>query len=170
MNEELIQATKKEYNSLLNRHRILDAVPLIRQCAHWGDLESQKLQADMFLNNAYDMPYEPYAAFEYVRMAALNGDPQSMYTLATMFRDGRGTKMDLDKAFYFMKKAAEAGETQAYDPLASLYIMGFGTTRDLDAADKWLNEAEKVKPGDEIAEKHRKMVEGLRRKQAEDQN
>ena len=167
MNEELIQTTKREYTSLLNRRRILDAVPLIRQCAHWGDLDSQKLLVNMFLNQAYDMPYEPYTAFEYVRMAALNNDPESMMILGKMFRDAKGTKQDLDKAFYFLKKAAEAGEEDACDDLAGLYIMGFGTRRDLDAADKWLDAAEKAHPGDEIVRKHRRMVENLRRRKAE---
>lgn len=166
MNEELIQTTKQEYKTMLDAHRILDAVPLIRQAAHWGDLESQKLLADLFTNGDYGLPKDAGVAFEYTRLAALNGDHNSMLALAEMFRDGIGTRKDQDKAFYFFKKAAEAGQTGAYDPLALAYLMGFGTLRDLDAAKKWLDEAENAAPNDEAVTKHRKMLEGLQKKLA----
>lgn len=164
MNSELIEQTKKEISSLLEENRILDAVPLIRQCAHWGDLSSQRLLIDMFLHQTYGMPYEPAAAFEYVRMAALNGDPEAMLELAEMSRDGTGTVQDDERAFYFMKKAAQSGEKRAFDPLAAMLLMGKGTPRNLEEAGQWLARAQAAYPEDDSVRKHWKILEGLRKR------
>lgn len=161
MNSELIEQTRKEIAALMDAGRILDAVPLIRQCAHWGDLPSQRLLIDMFLHQAYGMPYEPAAAFEYVRMAALNGDPEAMLELAEMSRDGTGTAQDDERAFYFMQKAAKSGEKRAYDPLAAMLLMGKGTHRNLEEAEQWLMKARQAYPEDSSVQKHWKLLEGL---------
>ncbi|WP_300913620.1 tetratricopeptide repeat protein [Faecalibaculum rodentium] len=129
MEQELLNDVIREYRQLLEAGDLPAALPLIRQAAHWGDLESQILAADLYMNTLQD----PAQALEYTRLAALNGDTESMLNLGVMLRERR----EFDKAFYFIQKAAMAGCTRAYEPLAAMYMMGQGTLRDLQQAKYW---------------------------------
>ena len=154
MDERIVKETKAEAARLLEQGQIQTALPLIRQAAHWGDLDSQLLAVDLYLHELYGMPKNPFAAAEYVRLAALNGDVHSMFELADMSARGYGMEKDEVKAFYFMNKAAGLGEAAAFDPLGMMYLTGKGTEKNLQKAIFWLNKALKKEPENETVPKH----------------
>ena len=159
MDERIVKETKEEAAKLLEQGQIQTALPLIRQAAHWGDLDSQLLAVDLYLHELYGMPRNPFAAIEYVKLAALNGDVHSMYELADMASKGYGMNKDEATAFYFMNKAAGLGEKAACDPLGMMYLMGRGTQKDLEKALFWLNRAVESDPENETYQKHLYMAE-----------
>lgn len=159
MDEKIIEETRREAKKLMDENRVQEALPLIRQLAHWGDTEAQKELIQVYWFGKFGMPKNPKAAFEYVRLSALNGDPESQYILADMFSKGEGTDKDAVKALYFMTKAAEAGESKAYDPLAVMYLMGWGTKRNIEQASYWNEKAAEADPENEDVWKHKKMIE-----------
>lgn len=159
MDEQIFEETRHEAEELMKQHRLQEAVPLIRQLAHWGDLRSQKELAKLLLEGEPGYPANPHEAFEYVRLAALNGDAPSQLQLGRMFLEGLGTDKDLAKAFYFLDKAAQAGEKEAYDPLSLRYLMGQGVARDLEKAAYWNEKAAEAFPEDEDVARHGAMIE-----------
>ena len=46
--EQLINDLKKEIEQLKNEGRVLEALPLMKQAANWGDLENQKELVDLY--------------------------------------------------------------------------------------------------------------------------
>lgn len=157
MNETLIESVKEEYGTLLKHGDLAAAVPLIRQAANWGDLDSQKLAAALFLGKAYGHPVTEKPALEYLQMAALNEDEASMVDLARLYLDGSPTVRSADKAFYWLNKAAQRGFAGAFDLMGMLYLQGKGTACDLEKARFWLEEADAA--GDANAKKHLRMVD-----------
>lgn len=161
MEQELINQTKQEISRLMKEQRYAEAMPLVRQAAHWGDIESQMMAADAYTEGLYGMLKNPYAAFEYVKLAALNDQPFYMYELGNMFLNGKGTGQDLEKAFYFLNKAALRDQKEAYDPLAMMFATGKGTKRGLAQAQKWIEKAAEAEPEDEQVIKHQQMIQKL---------
>ena len=51
--------------------------------------------------------------FKFYNDLANQGDPESMYILANMYNEGRGTRQDLEEALKWYKKAADHGIVQA---------------------------------------------------------
>ncbi len=129
MEQDIVNDVVREYGELLDKGDLPAALPLIRQAAHWGDVSSQILAAKLYTETVPD----PAEALEYTRLAALNGDRDSMLGLGLLLRGRR----EFDKAFYFVRKAAQAGCAKACEPLASMYMMGQGTPKDLEQAKYW---------------------------------
>lgn len=129
MEQDILNDVIREYKQLLEADNLAAALPLIRQAAHWGDLESQILAARIYTEKVPDKA----EAYEYTRLAALNGNAASMLSLGQMLRK----RQDFDSAFYFIRKAALAGDTNACEPLAAMYMMGQGTPKDLKQAMYW---------------------------------
>lgn len=161
MDQEILQQTKQEVSSLMEQGKYEDALPLLRQAAHWGDVESQMLSADIYLDGMYGIRANPYAAFEYVKLAALNDQPDYMAILGTMFLEGKGTQKDLNKAFYFLKKAADRQVVSAYDPLAMMYAQGKGCQKDLKEAAHWIEQALEKDGQNETVQKHAELIRKL---------
>lgn len=162
MDMDVIEATKKEISRLMEAGQYEDALPMIRQAAHWGDVESQMLAADIYLEGRYGMRPNPYAAFDYVKLAALNDQPYYMYELGKMFAEGRGTRQDEDKAFYFLQKAAQRDIQEAYDPLSMMYLLGKGTEKNLEKAAEWNAKAAAADPHNETTVRHSAMIQKIK--------
>lgn len=56
MEQELLNDVIREYRQLMEAGDLPAALPLIRQAAHWGDLESQILAADLYMNTCRIRP------------------------------------------------------------------------------------------------------------------
>lgn len=104
MEQQILEETRREAHELLKQNKLSEAIPLIRQLAHWGDLPAQKELVDIFYNYKYGHERILPAAFEYVRLAALNQDPDSMVLLGNMLINGEGCKKDKKAGIYFLKK------------------------------------------------------------------
>lgn len=144
-----ITEVRQEYERLLETD-MQTALPLIRQAAHWGDLHSQILAADIYENVLPDKDQ----ARQYTRLAALNGHAPSMMRLAAM------QTSDKD-ALYFLKKAADAGYKPACDKLSLCYVQGKGTPKDLAMARQYNERADQNDP-DVI--RHKRLIELLTNK------
>ena len=62
----------------------------------------------------------------------------SLYQLGLMYRDGRGTVRNAQKAFGYFKRSAELGHFRSMEPLAWAYLQGSGVVRDYGEGLKWL--------------------------------
>jgi TPR repeat protein len=73
---------------------------------------------------------------------ARQGNSESQYQLASIYRAGRGVRPDPDRAFAWMKKAADGGNAKAQYGLAAMYFGGHGTEVDMEQAQLWARRAE----------------------------
>lgn len=108
MDQEVMDELKEAIAQLLEKEEIHDALPMMKQAANWGDLESQKRLIDIFLHGKYGIAFDPKNGFAYARLAAMNGDAQAMYEFARLNKEGIGCAKNMEQAFYFMNKAAAA--------------------------------------------------------------
>jgi TPR repeat protein len=76
------------------------------------------------------VPVNREKAFQYYLMAAEQGHPASMHTVAIYLRHGLGCQKDLKKAADWMKKASETGRTTATRQYASMVRNGEGCEPD----------------------------------------
>ncbi|MEY8379603.1 tetratricopeptide repeat protein [Ileibacterium valens] len=134
MEQQILEETRREADELLKQNKLSEAIPLIRQLAHWGDLPAQKELVDIFYNYKYGHERILPAAFEYVRLAALNQDPDSMVLLGKMLMNGEGCKKDKEAGIYFLKKAANQNHPEALDELAMIFLKGIDSARDVQKA------------------------------------
>lgn len=140
---KIIEDLRKEYKRLMETD-LQAALPLIRQAAHWGDVESQVLAADLCPDKEL--------ARQYTRLAALNGDAPSMVRLAEhLFSRHEDTA-----AFHFLKKAADAGYGPACDKLSMCYLQGKRTQKDLQQAQKYNKLADQNDPA---VLRHAKLID-----------
>ncbi len=72
-----------------------------------------------------------------LRQAALNGDPNAEFIVASRYLDGRSVAQDLGKAAEWFGRAAEKGLAPAQYRLATLYERGRGVEQSRDAARSW---------------------------------
>lgn len=156
MDQQLLDALKSEYQALLEQGRLGDALPLIRQAAHWADVDSQILAERIYLHELYGHPKKDTAGYEYARLAAMNEDVQSMYDLAKLYLEGQGIEHDSEKALYWLNKAAAAGNLEAMDALGMQYLQARGVERDLAKAQEYFEKA--AAGGLKPAEKHLQMA------------
>ena len=78
-----------------------------------------------------------------------NGCVGSAVNLGCMYREGKGTAVNLEKAFDYFKLAAERGNMVGQCNLAASYEFGRGTEKNLEEAIKWYKKS--AKQGHQIA-------------------
>ena len=64
--------------------------------------------------------------------------PASLYELGRMYRDGRGTHRDAQKAFGYFQRSAELDYFRSKGEVGLAYYQGSGVVRDYGKALKWL--------------------------------
>lgn len=74
---------------------------------------------------------------ESLRQAALAGDPNAQFIVASRYLDGRSVAQDLARAADWFGRAAEQGLAPAQYRLAMLYERGRGVEQDREAAKAW---------------------------------
>ncbi|MGE0212102.1 MAG: peptidoglycan-binding protein [Parvibaculaceae bacterium] len=72
-----------------------------------------------------------------LRQAALAGDPNAAFIVATRYLDGQGVAQDLPRAVEWFGRAAEKGLAPAQYRLATLYERGRGVAQSREAATAW---------------------------------
>ena len=77
------------------------------------------------------------ARFESVKSLAEKGDIASVYALAGLYREGRGTERDAKAALRWYSKAADKGLVVAQFALGSMYEAGNGVKQDSFRAAEW---------------------------------
>lgn len=157
METQLLKQIRENYQQLLADHDLAAAMPLIRQAANWGDLESQILAKNIFLHGLYNHPVTDTAALEYGIMAALNEDVESMYDIAWLYTNGHGCVHDQKKALYWISKAANLKYPPAMDVYGMLFLQGRVVLRNPKEAKRWFDQANSIDPQDKYL-KHLNMA------------
>ena len=75
---------------------------------------------------------DPQSYFTWMKQAALEGDPEAMFSLAEAYRSGDGVAPDEDQYFYWRQKMAEQGSPFAVMELAHAFKTGIGTPQSND--------------------------------------
>ena len=76
-----------------------------------------------------------------LRTAAITGNHQAEFEVATRYADGRGVAQDLEQAVFWYTRAAEGGLAPAQYRLASIYEKGIGARRNPRSAQEWYRRA-----------------------------
>src|ERR1044072_7261024 len=79
--------------------------------------------------------------FETIKKAAEDENIDAQYKLGFLYREGEGTKVNLEKSCYWFQKAAESGNKDAMNSLAECYHGGVGTEKNLEKAFHWFQKA-----------------------------
>jgi TPR repeat protein len=69
--------------------------------------------------------------FEYLKMAADGGDPNSQFLIGNLYAKGIGVTQDFDKAFEYIKKSADHGYSMAQARMGFLLKNSIGCREDL---------------------------------------
>lgn len=157
MEEELKIQLKEQIHALLDEGRVNDALPMIRQAAHWGDLKMQELACAMLLHGKYGVMINRPVGLEYARMAALNGSNQGMVDLAALLLEGNPVEKDEKAAIHFLQKAASDGYAPAMDRLGMMFMQGRGVHKSYKTAAEWFKKALDAgyDPGEQVLRHYR---------------
>ena len=114
----------------------------VAEAEKWFTLAAEQNAGDAqfrlgnFYNN-YKQPRDYTKAFLWLKRAAEGGHRVSMYDLARLHQDGRGTPQDNVAALRWMVRAAEEDVLQAQQALADMYATGDGVEKNITEALKW---------------------------------
>lgn len=97
-----------------------------------------------YKNGDYQSAYKEFYA------ASLTNNPDAIYTIGTMYTEGKGVGKDLNQAAIWFEKAAQLGHTFSQYNLANMYYFGQGVPQDYfkalllykKASDKGMKEAQ----------------------------
>lgn len=78
---------------------------------------------------------------QYIRAAAVQGDPASQFLLGVAYDRGLETKQNFQKAAEWYRAAAEQGYAEAQNSLGNLYQTGEGVPKDYELARMWYQKA-----------------------------
>jgi len=80
-------------------------------------------------------------AFKKYRKIAKQGNVVAQQLLGSLYMNGQGVEIDIDKAIYWFQKAANQDEAIAQYYLGMLYLHGNGIERDISKAINWLHKS-----------------------------
>ena len=107
-----------------------------------GILKTYVAQAKEFYENG-----DGDKAFHYMKRAADGGEPSAFAQLGFYYREGIGTKKDIQKAMKYLKMAIEENETDGYYWMAEIYEYGEdGIKNEKKAAEYMLKAAQLGEP------------------------
>jgi TPR repeat protein len=81
------------------------------------------------------------AAFHWITLAAVHGQPVAQFRLATLYASGTGTPADPAHALQWYEAAALQGNRKAMHDLGVAYAEGLGTSKNPTEAVRWLSRA-----------------------------
>lgn len=95
----------------------------------------------------YDKGFEAYQSGDYIRAfriwlrLARSGHAQAQNSLAFLFKHGRGTPQDYQKAVFWYRQAAEQGRTEAIYDLGIMFDEGLGVAQNAARAQDYYEQA-----------------------------
>jgi TPR repeat protein len=105
---------------LIDEGQYETAIPLLRQSALAGQMESVYILAEIYDKGIF-FQKNPNKAFDYYKMAALGGDMKAQYQIGKMYLAGVGTPQDYANAIKWLSRSANQGYLLAQIDLAELY-------------------------------------------------
>ena len=118
----------------LMTRNLAHAIELYEKAAEGGLVTARKKADDMkarretFFRVAKEAEYlDPAQCFRNCAIATAMGYPPAIRLLARLYENGKGTKMDRQRAFVWYKTAVESGDKHAAYDLGRCYAYGIGT-------------------------------------------
>jgi uncharacterized protein len=121
------------------------AMTLYRRAADQGNLRARTNIGEMF-ERGWSVPKNLDEAVLWYKLAAQNGWPNALDTLANLYRKGRdeagqGLDKNLDEAIRLYRIASELGHSNAMNNLGQLYLSDELPEKNVDEGIRWLTKA-----------------------------
>jgi TPR repeat protein len=116
---------------------IVTAVDLYKTAAKQNDTFSMLNLASIFEKGEGNITADPKQSFEWLKLAADNGEINAEHSLAVCYRFGIGTEVDLAKSFSLADKTAAKGFSESQRLLADCYLHGIGVEKNFVNAIDW---------------------------------
>ena len=131
----------------LNGKKDLQAYDAFFKLAKGGDIESQTLLGEMYLDGI-GVDVDVKKAFYWISKAANSGDVDAQYLLAFMYENGIKVAVNVPRAVALYKKSAAQGDILSQYNLAMIYKEGKGgVEKDMKQAYHWLSKVQYMKKG-----------------------
>jgi hypothetical protein len=119
----------------------LKAIEYLKPCLEAKNPNAQLIMGHLFLNSSQEGNIEK--GFQLIKKAAKQKHPVALENLGVLYKYGRGSKLNYNKARRTFKKAAKLGNHKATYSLGYLYLKGLGNTRqDYKKAIEWFEKSE----------------------------
>ena len=118
-------------------------LPYLKQAAELGLLEAQAMYLSTLLeqSNGKDYTKEIKKCVEWIRTAAIDGNPEGQAILGEMYSEGAGVPENQETAVKWYRKAALQGNADAQYYLGECYYLGKGVAENDAEAVKWFQKA-----------------------------
>lgn len=119
-------------------------LPYLKQAAEFGLLEAQAMYlGTLLLSEDSDKDYtkEIKKCVEWIRAAAINGNPEGQEMLGEIYSGGLGVPENQETAVKWYRKAAMQGNDGAQYYLGECYYLGKGVAENDAEAVKWFQKA-----------------------------
>lgn len=118
-------------------------LPYLKQAAELGHLEAQAMYLSTLLeqSNGKDYTKEIKKCVEWIRTAAMDGNPEGQAILGEMYSEGAGVPENQETAVKWYRKAALQGNADAQYYLGECYCFGKGVAENDAEAVKWFQKA-----------------------------
>ena len=116
---------------------IVTAVELYKKAANQNDTFAMLNLASIFEKGEGAINSDPNQSFNWLMLAAENGDINAEHSLAVCYRYGIGTEVDHAKSFALASKTAANGYAESQRLLADCYLHGFGIEKNFVTAMDW---------------------------------
>ena len=119
-------------------------VDLLVRAADNGELVAQNTLGRVVYPLGYGAPADPAKAVKYLKLAAAQNDPSSMFDLGVRMLSGAGVSADEEQGLSLMRASALAGYPDAQAEYGFIQVRGaFSVTKDLSAGLRLLQEADR---------------------------
>lgn len=118
-------------------------LPYLKQAAELGHLEAQVMYLSTLLeqSNGKDDTKEIKKCVEWIRTAAIDGNPEGQAMLGLLYSEGAGVPENQETAVKWYRKAALQGNADAQYYLGKCYYLGKGVAENDAEAVKWFQKA-----------------------------
>jgi TPR repeat protein len=99
-----------------------------RAMAEAGDALAQTMLGFSF-NNAFGVPLDESAAFQWIKRSAIQGNPRGQHALGTLYGNGQGTPKNLKLALECFELAAAQGDSESQEDIGNAYQFGLGVRK-----------------------------------------
>lgn len=119
----------------------LKAIAYLKPCLVAKNANAQLIMGHLYLNSPDESNIEK--GFKLIKKAAKQKHPVALENLGVLYKYGRGSKLNYNKARRTFKKAAKLGNHKATYSLGYLYLKGLGNTKqDYKKAIEWFEKSE----------------------------
>jgi hypothetical protein len=113
----------------------------LREWVDKGEAWAQTMMAQWYQNGEFSLKQSFVMAAMLYEKAVAQGDPNAMFNLGVLYRDGQGVVRSYSKAAELYTMAAEKGQVEAMIALGVLYFQGQGIDQSNGVAREWWTKA-----------------------------